>query len=130
MVRVRRRVCNHSAGIEGSATQRELGSTYRFRAYDRLFGVPGSVERAIASADTPHLYGKVMHHCLIALRDNVRARQLRRAPRRLVDFVQISLQGITYWFAPDFWSAMVSSRAGMTPNTGQEKRVTTSAPVF
>ena len=113
--RVRVPVCVYSEGAEASATRRDLCAEYLFRAHDALFDRAGVVGRAVASATTPHLYGKVLRHALIALRDTAARGDVPRAVRRLGVVLALGLRAGTGLVRPDLWRALLSARAGMQP---------------
>jgi len=113
--RVRAPVCVYSEGVEASATRRDLGATYLFRAHDALFDQPGVVPRAVASATTPHLYGKVLRDGLIALRDALKQGRWRAAGRRLAVVAALAGRAGSGLFRAALWRALFSNRAGMRP---------------
>jgi len=114
--RVRTPVCVYSEGAEASATRRDLCTEYLFRAHDALFDRSGVVSRVAASATTPHVYGKVLRHALIALRDTLRRGQFRRAVRRLAVVAALAARAGGRLIAADLWRALLSNRAGMRPS--------------
>ena len=113
--RVRSPVCVYSEGVEESATRRDLCMTYLFRAHDALFDRPGVVGRAVDSATTPHLFGKVLRHGVIAFRDALRHGRFRAAARRLGVVVALGLRAGRRLVRADLWRALLSNRAGMRP---------------
>lgn len=64
--RVDHPVCVYSEGVDDSAVPREECSVRLFEAYDRMFNRPETLPRAIESATTPRLYGRVIRHYLIS----------------------------------------------------------------
>jgi glycosyltransferase involved in cell wall biosynthesis len=115
LCRVRTPVCVYSEGVEASTTRRDLYAEYLFRAHDALFDRPGVAARAAASATTPHLLGKVLRHCLIALRDNLRAGRPRRAARRLAVLAALLARAGGRLTRAELWRALRSNHAGMRP---------------
>ena len=113
--RVRVPVCVYSEGIEASATRRDLCSTYLFRAHDALFDRAGVASRAAASATTPHLYGKVLRHGLIALRDALKQGRGGRAVRRFLVLAALVARAGRRLGRTELWRALLSDRAGMRP---------------
>jgi len=115
LCRVRTPVCVYSEGVEASTTRRDLYAEYLFRAHDALFDRAEMVPRAVASATTPHLYGKVLRHCLIALRDALVATRPWAALRRAAVLVALLGRAGRALWTRELWRALRSNHAGMTP---------------
>lgn len=111
--RVRTSVCAYSEGIEESATPRHLCSVRLFEAYERIFDRPGALERAAASATTPHLTGKVLRHYLISAKKALRRRDRTTLWRRLRDVGRLLRRSGRRTIATACWRAVASSRAGV-----------------
>jgi glycosyltransferase involved in cell wall biosynthesis len=113
--RVRRPVCAYSMGVEESATPRHLCSVRLFEAYERLFDRPETLSRALASAASPHLGGKVLRHYLISLKKALRQRKARTLVRRLWDAGRFLARSRAQVLTTSYWRAAASPRAGATP---------------
>jgi len=113
--RVRQPVCAYSMGVEESATPRHLCSVRLFEAFERLFDRPNTRARAVASATSPHLGGKVLRHYLISVKKALRQREGRTLARRLLDVGRLLLGARRHVFSPSYWRAVRSPRAGATP---------------
>ena len=113
--RVRRPVCAYSMGVDESATPRHLCSVRLFEAYERIFDRPDTLARALDSATSPHLGGKVLRHYLISLRKALRQREGQTLLRRLWDAGRFLAQSRPHVLTMAYWRAVVSPQAGATP---------------
>jgi glycosyltransferase involved in cell wall biosynthesis len=113
--RVRHPVCAYSMGVEESATPRHLCSVRLFESYERLFDRSGTLARAVASAGSPHLAGKVLRHYLISVKKALRQRSGRVLARRLWEVGQLLVRAREQALSPSYWRAVASPRAGATP---------------
>lgn len=113
--RVRRPVCAYSMGVEESATPRHLCSVRLFEAYERLFDRPETLSRALASAASPHLGGKVLRHYLISIKKALRQRKARTFVRRLWDAGHFLARSRAQALTMSYWHAAASPQAGTIP---------------
>lgn len=113
--RVRTSVCAYSEGVEESATPRHLCSVRLFESYERLFDRPETLDRAVNSATSPHLSGKVLRHYLISAKKALRRRDPGALWRRLCDAGILLGRSGTRALSPKHWRAVVSPKAGVRP---------------
>lgn len=113
--RVRTSVCAYSEGVEESATPRHLCSVRLFEAYERIFDRPEVLDRAVDSAASPHVCGKVLRHYLISAKKALRRRDPNTLWRRLRDAALIMGGSGKKALTSEYWRAVASPTSGARP---------------
>jgi len=115
VVRVRQPVCRYHYDLSQSVARRDLDGPTLYDGYEKAMDHPRTLSRLRKSADTPHVYGKVVRTYLISLKRHAQracyAKLVSRGTEALVVLAGVG----RFLFHGAFWQALWSARSGGRP---------------